>query len=145
MYRKIVNFVFVLLFVVQISALGQEKMEFGYSCTYNSSGQVVSTSGGDWIEVYIVDTMYGSWVQGTSYVKIGNDWQWTNMPTFHFNSTVNGWNVYVCNMGYHSEYLYIKTDGQFLRCTFAAGGNGNYREYKRGSRPKNDPYGPTRR
>ena len=131
------------------SLLGQGK-EYKYSHTCDAQGNVIKSANFDeFISVNEMDIpmIYGSMrcVSWTLYTPAGGgEWKWTPGFQMQYNSSHNGWNIYVSTVGYHSEYMYIKQDGTLVRMTFMAGGNGNYKEYIRQNRPKIDRLAPTR-
>lgn len=116
--------------------------------TYDANGNVVKTATYDsYVYVNLLDyeflgnrsftAMYGVYnVQGDSFVA-------TSSMTYNYYATNNGWYIFVCTIGYHSEYLYVKTDMSRVRSTYMAGGNGKYNEYVKCTLPKKDIMGPT--
>ena len=78
------------------------------------------------------------------WTNMGNgDWKWTAGNTYGYNSSNNGWDIYVLTIAYHTDYLYVRRDLSVVRWTFMAGGNGCYKEYIRQKRPTIDRLGPT--
>ena len=139
--------IFVLLCL--LSSLVAKAGDYKYVRTYDANGNVVATANYDeYISATVNDipTMMGSMRMLTwgVYAKYGDDWNWTPAPNYGYNSQNNGWYIFVCTIGYHSEYFYYKADGSCVRTTFMAGGNGRYKEYVAAKRPTIDRTGPTR-
>lgn len=133
-----------LLFSINVKA-----EDYKYVRTYDANGSVVATANHDeYISATVNDvpTMMGSMRMLTwgIYTKNGDDWNWTPAPNYSYNSQNNGWYVFVCTIGYQSNYFYYKADGSCVRTTFMAGGNGRYKEYVATKRPTIDRMGPTR-
>ena len=142
---KKISFVLCLLLVVIEVYAG----DFKYVRTYDANGNVVATANYDeYISAIVHDVpmLMGSMRMLTwgVYTRYGDDWNWTPAPNYGYNSERNGWYIFVCTIGYHSEYFYYKRDGSCVRTTFMAGGNGRYKEYVAAQRPTIDRYGPTR-
>ena len=117
--------------------------DYKYVRTYDANGNVIATAQYDeYISATVND--YPMWWGNVKmlswgiYTKYGDDWNWTPSPNYGYNSERNGWYVFICTIGYHSEYFYFKIDGSRVRTTFMAGGNGRYKEYVSAKRPTID-------
>lgn len=123
--------------------------DYKYVRLYNAEGQIIQQANyNEYISLSIseVPLIVGSMrimVWGL-YTPIGDDWKYTPGPNYSFYGTNNGWEIWVCTIGYHSEYIYVTQDRSVVRMTFMAGGNGRYKEYVRAKRPTIDRLAPTR-
>ncbi len=139
----------IIIYLCLLSSIIVKAGDYKYVRTYDANGNVVATAN---IDEYIsadvkdIPMMMGSMRMLTwgLYTRYGDDWKWTPAPNYSYNSQNNGWYIFVCTIGYHSEYFYYKMDGSCVRSTFMAGGNGRYKEYIPSKRPTIDRMGPTR-
>ena len=142
------RFIIMSLFLMTITSV--YAVDYKYVSTYDANGNVVATAEFDeYISVSIHEapmlmggrSLILSW---GLYTRYGDDWNYTPAPNYGYNSQNNGWYIFVCTIGYHSEYFYYKMDGSCVRLTLMAGGNGRYKEYIPAKRPTIDRMGPTR-
>ena len=134
-----------------VSSLYAGNFDYKYVRTYNANGQVIKEANGleEWISVVLDETpmLYGTtyilaW--GNLYPQGGGDWKYVPAPNYTYSNYNNGWLIFSCSIGFHTDYFYITNNEDRVRTTFLAGGNGCYKEYIRANRPKIDPMGPTR-
>ena len=116
--------------------------------TYDANGNVVKTATYDtYVYVNLIDYEFLGNRSFTAAFGIYNVYGESFVPTaamtYSYHGTNNGWYIFVCTTGYHSEYLYVRTDMSKVRSTFMAGGNGKYNEYVKCTLPKRDELGPT--
>ena len=125
--------------------------DYKYVRTYNSNGSIIKEADSRWAEYIqvgvseyeILGHYYKTAFTGL-WTNLGNgDWKYTAGNSYGYNSSNNGWDIFVLTIGYHTEYLYVRKDLSVIRWTFMAGGNGSYKEYIRQDRPKIDRLGPT--
>lgn len=138
----------IICYCINMNAYAQQK-EYKYVRTYNAEGNVVKeANANDNSSEYISLAEFGyefmgqrhNYVSFIFYYYLGNQVVNTTFsPTFGYNSSNNGWDIYVSTQ----YYVYVKRDGSAVRSTFVAGGYGYYKEYIRQNRPKIDKYGPT--
>lgn len=140
----------VILVISTILCADAQHKDYKYVRTYNSNGSVIKEADSRWPEYIQVEIMEYD-ILGTYYktaltglwTDLGNgDWKYTVGNSYGYNSSNNGWDIFVLNLGY-TEYLYVRRDLSVIRWTFMAGGNGCYKEYIRQDRPKIDRLGPT--
>ena len=132
-----------------LSSIVVEAGDYKYTRTYDANGNVVATATYDefiYADVSNIPSLMGNITMLTwgTYAKYGDDWTYLPGANHQYSGTNNGWYIFVCTMGYHSEYFYYKMDGSRIRTTFMAGGNGRYREYIASKRQTIDRMGPTR-
>lgn len=144
MKQVIVSIIICLLAAIEIKA-----EDYKYARTYDANGNVVATASYDeYISANVADVPMpmGSMRMLTwgIYTKYGDDWNYNPGPTYNYSGQNNGWYIFVCTIGYHSDYFYYKVDGSCVRTTFMAGGNGRYKEYVAAQRPTIDRMAPTR-
>lgn len=146
---KFVKTIPIIILTCLLFSINVKAGDYKYVRTYDANGNVVATANHDeYISATVNDTptMMGSMRMLTwgIYTQYGDDWNWTPAPNYSYNSQNNGWYVFVCTIGYQSNYFYYKADGSCVRTTFMAGGNGRYKEYVAAKRPTIDRMVPTR-
>lgn len=141
--------VFVLLAVMHAC---NEALAYDYVFVkkYDSNNRVISRANQDFPIYMYVNLMDYEFLGNRSftamlgsYNRYGDNFVATPAVTYNYHSTNNGWYIFICTVGYHSEYLYVKTDFSLVRMTFMAGGGGKYDEYARTELPRRDFRGPT--
>ena len=144
MKKELLVFLICLLCCVMVKA-----SDYKYVRTYDANGNVMSTATYDeyiYANVSFISSMMGNITILTwgTWAKNGDDWTYLPGPNCNYYSSNNGWYIFVCTIGYQSDYIYYKADGSCVRTTFFAGGNGRYKEYVAAKRPTIDRMGPTR-
>lgn len=144
---------YTLIIVLTIVALNvsAQGTDYKYVRTYDANGNVIKEADSRYAD-FISVSIYGYEFLGNYHkfastglwTNMGNgDWKWTPGNSYGYNSTNNGWDIFVLTIAYHSEYLYVRKDLSVVRWTFMAGGNGCYKEYIRQQRPTINRLGPT--
>jgi len=139
----------IILFMLLLVSNEIFAFDYKYVRKYNAKGQVIENARVDeYISVTVTDYEFMGYTNKLMvfgmYQRYGEDWNYVSGPTYGYNSTNNGWYIFVCTIGYHSDYIYVKSDMSTVRLTFMAGGNGCYKEYVRAKRPTIDRLAPTR-
>lgn len=142
-----------LLFASQIASA--ETKYYRLTRTYNSKNQVIRTynNSSTYVSPTILSPQAMPGTRGTCFLahivgQLGGGFQSNIGPMHHYNSSNNGWDIYVCTVGSTTDYVYIKRDGSCIRETMTARflgfERGAYNEYLPSDSPFPDHLGPTR-
>ena len=140
-----------LLFASQIASA--ETKYYRLTRKYNSKNQVIETykNSGIYIVPAFLSAQAMLGTRGTCMLTFVFDYGNGELRdggclTYYYNSSNNGWDIYVQTIGYTTNYVYVKKDRSCIRETMTAGGGGNYKEYLPCSSPLTYPdhLGPTR-
>lgn len=140
MKKNLITILLCLLYFVEANA-----EDYKYVRTYDADGNIVATAKVDqYISVKIIELPLMTIASCVSYAKINGSWDCAPWPNFSYKGEHNGWLIFVCSIGYNTDYFYYRRDGSCIRTTFLAGGNGKYKEFTLSKRPQIDRLGPTR-